>query len=70
VHDPKLWEGQVLVSEPERAALRALIDLGLQDAFRLFPQPEGSFTWWDYRSSGLPTTHRLSQSWRRMDRGA
>jgi len=40
VHDPKAWEGQVLVSEAERAALRALFDLGLADAFRLFEQPE------------------------------
>ncbi|TAK50630.1 MAG: exodeoxyribonuclease III [Betaproteobacteria bacterium] len=49
VHDPKAWEGQVHVSEPERAAFRALLELGLGDAFRLFPQPEKSFSWWDYR---------------------
>lgn len=50
VHDPVLWDGQVLFSEPERAAFRALLDLGLKDAFRLFDQPERSFTWWDYRN--------------------
>jgi exodeoxyribonuclease III len=49
VHDPAAWEGHVLFSEPERAALRALLDLGLADAFRLFEQPEKSFSWWDYR---------------------
>ena len=49
VHDPKLWEGQVLCSEPERAAFRRLLELGLKDGFRLFDQPERSFTWWDYR---------------------
>jgi exodeoxyribonuclease-3 len=49
VHDPKAWEGQVHVSEPERAAFRGLLGLGLSDAFRLFPQPEKSFSWWDYR---------------------
>ena len=49
VHDPALWAGQVLVSEPERAAWRALIDLGLEDAFRRFEQPDRSYTWWDYR---------------------
>ena len=53
VHDPKAWEGQVLVSEPERVALRALVDLGLKDSFRLFEQPEKSFTWWDYRMLGF-----------------
>jgi exodeoxyribonuclease-3 len=49
VHDPKAWEGQVLFSEPERAAFRSLLALGLQDAFRRFDQPEGIYTWWDYR---------------------
>ncbi len=49
VHDPRLWAGQVLCSEPERAAFRRLLGLGLEDGFRLFDQPEKSFTWWDYR---------------------
>ena len=49
VHDPAAWEGQVLFSEPERAALRRLFDLGFVDSFRLFEQPEKSFSWWDYR---------------------
>lgn len=53
VHDPKQWEGQVLFSEPERAAFGALLGLGLQDAFRLFPQPEKSYTWWDYRMNAF-----------------
>jgi exodeoxyribonuclease-3 len=53
VHDPKLWAGQVLCSEPERAAFRALLDLGLKDSFRLFDQPERSYTWWDYRMNGF-----------------
>ncbi|HOX89364.1 MAG TPA: exodeoxyribonuclease III [Burkholderiaceae bacterium] len=50
VHDPAAWEGQVLCSEPERAAFRALVALGLRDSFRLFAQPERSYTWWDYRN--------------------
>ena len=49
VHDPKLWQGQVLCSEAERAGFRRLLELGFKDAFRLFEQPERSFTWWDYR---------------------
>jgi exodeoxyribonuclease-3 len=53
VHDPKAWEGQVLVSEPEREAFRGLVALGLADSFRLFEQPEKSFTWWDYRMNGF-----------------
>ena len=53
VHDPVEWEGGVHVSPPERAALVALTDLGLQDAFRLFEQPEKSYSWWDYRMMGF-----------------
>ncbi len=49
VHNPKRWAGKIHVSEPERAALRKVLDAGLVDAFRLFPQPEKSFSWWDYR---------------------
>ena len=49
VHDPKLWEGSVLYSEPERAAFRRLIKTGLCDTFRLFEQADKSFSWWDYR---------------------
>lgn len=53
VHDPQLWEGRVLFSEPEREALRKLTDVGLNDSFRLFEQPAGAFTWWDYRMNGF-----------------
>ena len=49
VHDPRMWEGRVLFSLPERAALKRLADAGFVDAFRLFEQPERSYTWWDYR---------------------
>lgn len=49
VHDPRVWEGQVLFSLPEREALKEVLNLGLVDSFRLFEQPEKSYTWWDYR---------------------
>lgn len=52
-HDPAAWVGQVLVSPPERAAFQQLIGLGLHDSFRLFEQPEKSFSWWDYRMAGF-----------------
>ena len=53
VHDPAAWEGLVHVSEKERAALTRLLDVGLTDAYRLFEQPEKSFSWWDYRGLGF-----------------
>ena len=68
VHDPKAWEGQVLFSLPERAAFQRLIALGFVDAFRLFDQPDRSYTWWDYRmlafrrKQGLRIDHVLLSS--------
>lgn len=53
VHDPAAWAGQVLCSEPERAALRRLLDLGLADTFRLFDQDDNLFSWWDYRAAAF-----------------
>ena len=53
VHDPEGWRGHILVSEPERASLGALMALGLEDSFRLFDQPEASFSWWDYRAAAF-----------------
>lgn len=53
VHDPDAWRGQVLCSDAEREALRTLVALGLADAFRLFEQPEKSFSWWDYRMAAF-----------------
>lgn len=53
VHDPAAWKDQILCSEPERAAFRAFLDLGLADAFRLFEQPEKLYSWWDYRQMGF-----------------
>lgn len=59
VYDPLAWQGQVLCSEPERAVFRGWIALGLADSFRLFPQPERTFSWWDYRQLAFPKNHGL-----------
>jgi exodeoxyribonuclease-3 len=59
VHDPAAWAGSVLVSEPERAALSDLVQIGLADVFRLFDQPPDSFSWWDYRAGGFRRNHGL-----------
>ncbi|HUW25092.1 MAG TPA: exodeoxyribonuclease III [Gallionella sp.] len=65
VHDPIAWQGNVLVSEPERQQFRNLLQLGLHDCFRLFEQAEKSYSWWDYRrmafrrNTGLRIDHIL-----------
>ena len=57
VHDPVVWQGNVLVSEAERIHFQNLIKLGLHDSFRLFEQAEKSFTWWDYRMMAFRRNH-------------
>ena len=53
VHDPKAWEGQNLVSPPERNAFQSLVSLGLHDSFRMFEQAPKIYSWWDYRMMGF-----------------
>jgi len=53
--DADVWDsdaahGGTHVSGPERAAFRALLDLGLVDAYRARHREPGRFTWWDYRA--------------------
>ena len=59
VYDPAAWAGQILCSDPERAAFRRLLGLGLKDSFRLFDQPAKSFSWWDYRMLGFQKNRGL-----------
>ena len=49
VYDPQNWEGKVLCSQFERDAFNALLQIGFVDSFRLFDQPEKTYSWWDYR---------------------
>jgi exodeoxyribonuclease-3 len=53
VWDPVGLAGTIHCTDEERAHLRALIDLGLHDSFRLFEQAPKSFSWWDYRMLGF-----------------
>jgi len=50
VWDPTKLHGGTHVSPPERAAVAALTDWGLEDVFRRhYPDP-GLYSWWDYRA--------------------
>ncbi len=53
VHDPVAWQGQVLCSPAERSAFQTLLGTGFHDSFRLFDQPQNSFSWWDYRMNAF-----------------
>ena len=59
VYDPVAWQGNILVSEPERAAFKHLQEIGLKDAFRLFDQPDKAYSWWDYRQLGFQKNRGL-----------
>lgn len=50
VWDPAAAHGGTHVSDPERAAVRALLECGLVDAYRLRHDEPGRYSWWDYRA--------------------
>jgi len=68
VHDPILWAGQIMCSEPEREALRRIAGWGVTDAFRQHHDEAGVFSWWDYRmlsfakKAGLRIDHILASA--------
>lgn len=53
IHDPKLWEGQVLFSAAERQAFQDILQLGFIDVFRKHAPEEKAYSWWDYRLNAL-----------------
>jgi exodeoxyribonuclease III len=48
-YDPEGLRETIHHTTEERQHFQALLDLGLTDAFRMFEQPEKSYSWWDYR---------------------
>jgi exodeoxyribonuclease-3 len=58
-HDPEGLRETIHHTTAERAHFQALLGLGLTDAFRLFEQPEKSFSWWDYRMLGFQKNRGL-----------
>jgi exodeoxyribonuclease III len=53
VWDPAEFVGATHVSEPERAALREILDWGLEDVFRRLHEQGGTYSWWDYRAGNF-----------------
>lgn len=49
IYDPIRWRRRTHASGPERAAVAALVDLGLHDVTREHRPGPGVFTWWSYR---------------------
>ncbi len=59
VWDPFKYSGQVHAHPDERAALEAVLDWGLTDAWRHLNPFEQQFTWWDYQKMGFVRNHGL-----------
>lgn len=68
VHNPKIWQGRVLFSEPEKMAFKEMLKIGFTDCFRYFAPEAQTFTWWDYRlnafkrNMGLRIDHILASA--------
>jgi len=57
--DPVGLKDTIHHTTEERDHFRKLIELGLVDSFRMFEQPEKSYSWWDYRMLGYPKNRGL-----------
>lgn len=53
IYTSKSREKHIMSSPTEREALRQVLELGFQDAFRKFTFEEGHYSWWDYRAGGF-----------------
>src|SRR4051812_12348544 len=53
VWDANACHGGTHVSAPERAAVSALLALGLVDAYRVKHPEPNRYTWWDYRAGSF-----------------
>ena len=58
-YDPEGLRGTIHHTPEERSHFRDLLSLGLVDAYRLFDQPDKSFSWWDYRMLGFQKNRGL-----------
>ncbi len=49
-YNPKNWEGDALFKTETKQAFKALINLGLSDAFRALNSQPNQYTFWDYQA--------------------
>lgn len=58
-YDPVGLRETIHHTSEERRHFQDFVALGLTDAFRMFDQPEKSFSWWDYRMLGFQKNRGL-----------
>lgn len=59
IYMPSRWRRRTHASQPERAGLRALFDIGLRDVTREHLPDPGVYTWWNYRPGQFEKNHGL-----------
>ncbi|RMD62024.1 MAG: exodeoxyribonuclease III [Alphaproteobacteria bacterium] len=59
VYDPAGWENDALYALETRRAFRAIVHLGLSDAFRALHPDERAYTYWDYQGMAWSNDHGL-----------
>ncbi len=59
MYDPEGWAGEVLCSEPERAATSGWAATGLIDLFAERHPDGGVYSWWDYRAGAFDRNRGL-----------
>ena len=57
--DPTAWPSDALFQPETRAAFRALLNLGLTDAFRACHAEPGTYTFWDYQAGAWQKDHGI-----------
>ncbi|PZQ45747.1 MAG: exodeoxyribonuclease III [Micavibrio aeruginosavorus] len=57
--DPKIWKDDALFRIETRRAWRALLNLGLTDAFRALNQNTHQYTFWDYQAGCWQKDHGI-----------
>ncbi|MFE1572751.1 exodeoxyribonuclease III [Comamonas odontotermitis] len=58
-YDPDGLRETIHHTTEERNHFQGLLALGLTDAYRMFEQPEKSYSWWDYRMLGFQKNRGL-----------
>lgn len=59
IYDPARWRRLTHASPPERAAIGALLELGLVDVTRVRRSEPGLYTWWSYRPGQVEKNRAL-----------
>ena len=62
--DADVWDMAALecmthVTDAERSAIGAILDLGYDDVFQRFHPEGGVFSWWDYRDGSFHKGHGM-----------